>query len=100
MLLLTNQVTLMMSQRDGPKFEYTTLDDGTTVIKKSLLNGYIMSGNCYPIVLCICDCSEHLQSQGKGHGHILLSANVQKAGRVSRFPCTTTLYEREHALAS
>ena len=28
------------------------------------------------------------------------AANVQKAGRVSRFPCTTTLYEGEHALAS
>ena len=50
--------------KDGPKFGYTGQGGGATVIKRPLLNGYVMNGNCYPIVSCIRDCSEHLAAGG------------------------------------
>lgn len=111
--------------RDGPKFGYTLEGDGATVIKRPLLNGLIMNGNCYPVVACVRDCSEHLAEGGsknctyiadvfselvkqydpKGTDTDIFyfdgAANVQKAGRIleARYPRTTTLYGGEHALA-
>ena len=39
-------------------------DNGAAVVKKSLLNGYIMNGDCYPAVTCTRDCSDQLAAGG------------------------------------
>ena len=111
--------------KDGPKFGYAGQGDGATVIKRPFFCGYVMNGNCYPIVACIRDCTKHLAAGGtkdcvyiadlftelvdhydpKGTDWDIFyfdgAGNVQKAGRVleTRFPRTTCLYGGEHALA-
>ena len=111
--------------KDGPKFGYTMEGDGATVIKRPFLNGFVMNGNCYPVVSCIRDCSEHLAQGGSKNCTYIASVftelvrlydpkgtdtdifyfdgagNVQKAGRLleAMHPRTTVLYGGEHALA-
>ena len=84
-----------------------------------------MNGNCYPVVACIRDCTEHLAAGGQKNAAYIASVfielvelydpkhmytdifyfdgagNVQKAGRVleGRYHRTTALYGAEHALA-
>ena len=110
--------------KNGPKFGYTSQGDGATAMKRPLLNGCVMNANCFPIVSCIRDCSEHLSAWGsknctyiaqvfmelvkhcdsKGTNWDLFyfdgTANVQKAGKIleAQFPRTTCLYGGEHAL--
>ena len=111
--------------RDGPKFGYAGQGDGATVIKRPFFNGYVMNGNCFPVVSCIRDCTEHLAAGGSKNCTYIAqvftemvnhydpngtdwdvfyfdgAGNVQKAGRLleARFPRTTCLYGGEHALA-
>ena len=84
-----------------------------------------MNGNCFPIVSCVHDCSDHLAEGGSKNCTYIAdvftemvhlydpkatdtdvfyfdgAANVQKAGKIleARFPRTTCLYGGEHALA-
>ena len=114
--------------KDGTKLGYTDQGDGAAVIKRPLLNSYVMNGNYYPIVLCIRDCSEHLVVGGSKNCTYIAqvftelvkhcdpksakrtdwdlfyvddATNVHKAGRILevRFPCTTCLYSGKHILA-
>ena len=104
--------------KDAPKFGYTMAGDGAQVIKKPLFNGYVMNGNCFPVVACIRDCSAHL-AEGDSKNCVYIAdvftemvrlydpkstdtdvfyfdgaANVQKAGKIleARFPRTMCLY--------
>ena len=108
-----------------PMFGLGWLGDGATIRRMPLLNMMVMCGDANPVVVSICDCTDHMSEGGKKdatyiaemfqdkvnefdpkgrHTDVFFfdgAANVQKAGQIlcQTFPRAYCFHGGEHVLS-